>query len=106
VEVDLEVGLLEAIKIKVADWSYIQELDYEQLPFKCRYRHGYDHFARHCKMKVKEEVENLKGNQWTQVQKETLSKLNSRSKGKGSSKGMTPPLQGMPLGKGAQPSQS
>jgi hypothetical protein len=47
VEVDLEVGLPEAIQLKVADWSYIQELDYEQLPFKCRYCHGYGHFVRH-----------------------------------------------------------
>jgi hypothetical protein len=34
VEVDMEVGLLEAIQLKVTDWSHIQELDYEQLPFK------------------------------------------------------------------------
>jgi hypothetical protein len=46
VEVDLEVGLPEAIQLKVADWSHIQELDYEQLPFKCRYCHGYGHFAQ------------------------------------------------------------
>ena len=37
VEVDLEVGLPEAINLKVADWSHFQELDYEQLPFKCRF---------------------------------------------------------------------
>jgi hypothetical protein len=67
VEVDLEVGLPKAIQLKVADWSYIQELNYEQLPFKCRYCHGYGHFARHYKNKAEEEVENLKGNQWTQV---------------------------------------
>jgi hypothetical protein len=29
VEVDLEVGLPEAIQLKIADWSSIQELDYE-----------------------------------------------------------------------------
>ena len=28
-KVDLEVGLLEAIKLTVADWTHIQELDYE-----------------------------------------------------------------------------
>jgi hypothetical protein len=59
-EFDLKVGLPESIQLKVADWSYIQELDYEQLPFKCRYCHGYGHFARHCKKKAKEEVEILK----------------------------------------------
>lgn len=35
VEVDLEIGLPEAIKLTVVGWSHIQELDYEQLPFKC-----------------------------------------------------------------------
>eukprot|EP00253_Pinus_taeda_P023673 PITA_23673 len=35
VEVDLEVGLPEVIKIKVSSWSHVQILDYEQLTFKC-----------------------------------------------------------------------
>ena len=37
VEVDLEVGLPEAIKLSVLGWTHVQELDYEQLPFKCRH---------------------------------------------------------------------
>lgn len=53
VEVDLEVGLPEAIKLSVADWTHIQELDYDQLPFKCRHCHEYGHFARYCKKKKK-----------------------------------------------------
>eukprot|EP00253_Pinus_taeda_P028342 PITA_28342 len=36
VEVDLGRGLSEAIKLKVDDWSHIQQLDYEQIPFKCK----------------------------------------------------------------------
>eukprot|EP00253_Pinus_taeda_P013975 PITA_13975 len=36
VEVDLEEGLPEAIKLKVGSWTHVQKLDYEQLPFKCR----------------------------------------------------------------------
>jgi hypothetical protein len=32
VEVDLEVGLPEAIKLTAADWTHIQELDYESYP--------------------------------------------------------------------------
>jgi hypothetical protein len=79
VEVDLEVGLPEAIKLTAADWTHIQELDYEQLPFKCRHCHGYGHFARHCKKKNAEESENEKANQWTTVQKTGTAK--SRSKG-------------------------
>lgn len=53
VKVDLEVGLPEAIKLMVVDWNHIQELDYEQLPFKCRHCHDYGYFARHCKNKAK-----------------------------------------------------
>ena len=35
VEVDLEIGLPEAIQLIVADWYYVQELDYEKILFKC-----------------------------------------------------------------------
>lgn len=44
VEVDLGKGLPEAIKLKVDDWTHIQSLDYEQIPFKCKVCHEYDHF--------------------------------------------------------------
>ena len=59
-EVDLEEGLPEAFKLTAAEWTHIQELDYEQLPFKWRHCHGYGHFARHCKKKEGEESENAK----------------------------------------------
>lgn len=36
VEFDLGKGLPEDIKIKVDHWTHIQQLDYEQLPFKCK----------------------------------------------------------------------
>jgi hypothetical protein len=75
-------------------------LDYEQL-FKCRYFHGYGHFARHCKKKSEEEVEILKGDQWTQVQKEAPSKHNNKSKGKGTSKGSGAPTARNVLGEGS-----
>eukprot|EP00253_Pinus_taeda_P001787 PITA_01787 len=48
VEVDLEVGLPEAIKITVGEWQHYQMLDYEQLPFKCRTCHEHGHFHRNC----------------------------------------------------------
>ena len=34
VEVELEIGLPEEINLTVVEWSYTQELDYEQIPFK------------------------------------------------------------------------
>lgn len=48
IEVDLGKGLPEAIKLKVDDWSHIQQLDYEQIPFKCKVCHEYGHFANRC----------------------------------------------------------
>jgi hypothetical protein len=69
VEVDLEEGLPEAIKLTVAGWTHIQELDYEQLPFKCRHCHGHGHFAKHCKKKAEEQADNTNEDQWTVVQK-------------------------------------
>lgn len=44
VEVDLRKGLSEAIKINVDQWTHIQQLDYKQLPFKCKVCHEYGHF--------------------------------------------------------------
>ena len=61
VEVDLEVGIPEVIKLTAIDWSYVEELDYEQFPLKCRNCHGYGHFARSCNKKVEEEVVREKG---------------------------------------------
>jgi hypothetical protein len=44
VEVNLEVGLPAAIKLRVGEWKHFQKIDYEQLPFKCRGCHEYGHF--------------------------------------------------------------
>ena len=78
----MEIGLPEAINLTVTEWSHIQELDYEQIPFKCRFFHGYGHFARNCKKKAEEEIENEKDDQWTQVQKAGNTNQGPRKKGK------------------------
>ena len=85
---DLEVGLPKAINLTIADWFHVQELDYEQLPFKCRFCHGYGHFSRSCKEKVEEEAINKKGEQWTQVQKYNLAKQGNIGKGQRGEMGM------------------
>lgn len=64
VEVDLEIGLPEAIKIRVGSWIHLQKLDYEQLLFKCRKCHVYGHFARSCPKNC--EAEKGKEEGWTQ----------------------------------------
>lgn len=48
VEVDLGKGLPEAIKPQVDDWTNIQQLDYDQIPFKCKVCHEYGHFSNCC----------------------------------------------------------
>lgn len=63
-EVDLEIGLPEAIKIRVGPWTHVQKLDYEQLPFKCRKCRFYGHFARDCLSKGVEEKGKEEG--WNQ----------------------------------------
>lgn len=87
VEVDLEQGLPEAIKLTVAGWSHIQELDYEQIPFKCRHCYGYGHFAKHCKKKIEEQSHTTKGDQWTSVQKMGHAKPSGKGATKGNNQG-------------------
>ena len=65
VEVDLEAGLPEAIKLTVGNWSHFQKLYYEQLPFKCRGCHEYRHFIRNCPKKT--EIQQDKAEGWQKV---------------------------------------
>jgi hypothetical protein len=48
VEVNLEKGLPDTIKLSLGEWCHIQKLDYEQIPFKCLRCHAYGHFAKSC----------------------------------------------------------
>jgi hypothetical protein len=66
VEVNLEKGLPEAIKLSLGEWCHIQELDYEQIPFKCLRCHAYGHFAKSCP-KVPEEQGPVKEDDFQQV---------------------------------------
>ena len=61
VEVDLEVELLQAIKLTVGNWYHYQKLDYEQLPFKCRGCHEYEHFFCNCPKKQEDQQEKEDG---------------------------------------------
>lgn len=48
VVVDLDKGLSATIKLCMDSWSHVQEVDYDQLPFKCKLCHEYEHFANGC----------------------------------------------------------
>jgi hypothetical protein len=86
VEVDLEVGLPEAVNLKVGDWQHLQKLDYEQLPFKCRKCHDYGHFQRNCP-KAAQEKEKEEG--WQQPRK-------GRAKARGPRANTPTPIQSNP----------
>lgn len=66
VEVNLEKGLPEAIQLSLGEWRHIQELDYEQIPFKCLRCHTYGHFAKCCP-KASEVAEPAKGDDFQPV---------------------------------------
>jgi hypothetical protein len=87
VEVDLEIGLPEAVKLKVGEWHHLQKLDYEQLPFKCRGCHEYGHFQRNCPKTLHTEKAGEEG--WQQPRK-------GRTKSKGPRRDNPTPDQGNP----------
>jgi hypothetical protein len=72
IEVDLEKGLPEAIQLILDGWTYIQTVDYEQLPFKCKYCHEYGHFAKSCPKASQENPENKTSEQWQQEKQEKV----------------------------------
>jgi hypothetical protein len=75
VEVDLEVGLPEAIKLTVGDWQHYQKLDYEQLPFKCRHCHEYGHFQKNCPKIPQAQQEKDLDEGWKQPKRHKSNKL-------------------------------
>ena len=67
VEVDLEAGLPEAVKLTVGTWTHYQKVDYEHLPFKCRSCQEHRHFQRNCPKNQTPEKEEAEG--WKKVKK-------------------------------------
>ena len=51
VEFDLEKGMPESIMLSIDGWNHLQIVDYEQIPFKCKYCHEYGYFAKSCPKK-------------------------------------------------------
>ena len=83
VEVNLEAGLPEAIKLTVGNWSHFQNLDYEQLPFKCRGCHEYGHFICNCPQKPKIQQDNEEGWHTVKIIKTKTKPREAQRKGEG-----------------------
>ena len=66
-EVDLEAGLSEAVKLTFGTRYHLQNLDYEQLPFKCRGYHEYMNFL--LNYPHKQEDQHGKEEGWQAVKK-------------------------------------
>ena len=74
VEVDLGKGIPEVIKIKVDNWTHIQQLNYEKIPFKGKVCHEYGHFANRCSKVIDIENSDLE-TQWETTKKRLLRTL-------------------------------
>ena len=48
VELDLSRPLPDVVEMCVSSHSWMQQLDYETLPFRCRLCHEYGHLLRRC----------------------------------------------------------
>jgi hypothetical protein len=42
----MEKGLLESMKKNIDNWTYLEKVYYQKLPFKCKIYHEYDHFSK------------------------------------------------------------
>jgi hypothetical protein len=90
VEVDLEAGLPEAVKLTVGSWTHYQKLDYEHLPFKCRNCQEHGHFQRNCPKTQVSGKEDAEG--WQKV-KRGKNSHNAKNKDK---MNQEPPKEGNP----------
>ena len=94
IEVDLEAGLLEAMKLTVGNWSHFQNLDYEHLPFKCKGFHEYEHFIRNCPKKP--EIQQDKAEGWKKVNRSKTKNQSGMDPKKGEGEPRVTPLEGSP----------
>ena len=92
VEVDLNNPLPDSMEICMGSISWIQQLDYETLPFRCRLCHEYGHLLRRCPRYKNSSLDMLgppradKGKAMASngpVDNEGFTQVKSRNKGKG-----------------------
>jgi len=63
IEMDVSGALPEAINLEFRDEEWIQSIEYEQIPFRCRRFHEHMHLLRECPLNKKSERENSKQHQ-------------------------------------------
>jgi hypothetical protein len=57
---DVSGALLEAINLEFRDEEWIQNIDYEHIPFRYKRCHEHGHIIKECLIIKKQEVENTK----------------------------------------------
>jgi len=67
VEVYLEKGLPWSIILSFENKKYLQQVDYENLPFKCHHCHEYGNFSWSCSKKYLEGKESENANEQLQL---------------------------------------
>jgi hypothetical protein len=60
IDMDVSGELPEAISLEFRDEEWIQSIDYEQIPFRCRIFHEHGNLFRECPLNKRQEVENTK----------------------------------------------
>ena len=60
---DVYGALPEAISLEFKDEEWIQNIDYEQIPFRCRRCHEHGHLIKECPLNKNKEVTNPKTQQ-------------------------------------------
>ena len=58
-------------------WEYLQKVDYEQLPFKCRKCHEYGHFVKSCPKEAIDDPRKSQEEGWQQVKRGKKASNNS-----------------------------
>jgi hypothetical protein len=56
IEMDVSGALPEAISLEFRDEEWIQSINYEQIPFRCRRCHENGHLIRECLLNKKQET--------------------------------------------------
>jgi len=63
IEMDVSGALPEAISLEFMDEEWIQSIEYDHIPFRCRRFHEHGHLIKECMLNKKQEMKNTKTQQ-------------------------------------------